>query len=239
MKKLLLAFWIALPVLGVVYHLAAGEQHRRMDAIGDHLRNGRSLALSSEWTTAAGEFEKALEDIPDDADTLRRDVRLELAQAKLNGTRLPEAHEELKKMLDELTSSEATETGDVAFENRVRESLASSQYDMTWLMRLEGLSKAEWGPEIESARQNYRLLAERAEAASDVAEEKTQLENLEASIRLARLELTDLQGLPIPSPCKCCCSGQCRARREGKKDGPKTKDARGASAGKPADGQGS
>ena len=86
---------------------------------------------------------------------------------------------------------------------------------------------------------NYRLLAERAEAASDGVEAKTQLENLEASIRLARLELTDLQGLPIPSPCKCCCSGQCRARREGKKDGPKTKDARGASAGKPADGQGS
>ena len=239
MKKLLLAFWIALPVLGAVYHLAAGEQHRRMDAIGDHLRSARSLSLTSEWSTAAIEFEKALEDIPDDADNLRREVRLELAQAWLNGTRLPEAHEELKKMLDELTSADATHGGDVTFENRVRETLASSQYYMTWLMRLEGLSKAKWGPEIESARQNYRLLAERAEAGRDGAEEKTQLENLEATIRLARMELTDLQGLPIPSPCKSCCSGQCRARREGKKDGPKTKDARGASAGKPADGQGS
>jgi hypothetical protein len=239
MKKLLLAFWIALPVLGAVYHLVAGEQHRKMDAIGDHLRDARSLVQKSEWSTAATEFEEALEEIPDDADALRRDVRLELAQAKLNGTRLPEAHEELKKMLDELTSSEAKEAGDAAFENRVRESLASAQYYMTWLMRLEGLSKADWGPEIESARQNYRLLAERAAAAKDGVEEKTQLENLEASIRLARLELTDLQGLPIPAPCKCCCSGQCRARREGKKDGPKTRDARGASAGKPADGQGS
>ena len=167
MKKLLLAFWIALPVLGAVYHLAAGEQHRRMDAIGDHLRSARSLSLTSEWSTAAIEFEKALEDIPDDADNLRRSVRLELAQAKLNGTRLPEAHEELKKMLDELTSADATDVGDIAFENRVRETLASSQYYMTWLMRLEGLSKAEWGPEIESARQNYRLLAERAEAGRD------------------------------------------------------------------------
>ena len=239
MKRLLLAFWVALPVLGAVYHLAAGEQHRRMDAIGDHLRDARSLVQRSEWSIAAIEFEKALEDIPDDADNLRRDVRLELAQAKLNGTGLPEAHEELKKMLDELISPDAKGAVDIAFENRVRESLASSQYYMTWLMRLEGLSKADWGPEIESARQNYRLLAERAEAAGDGAQEKTQLENLEASIRLARLELTDLQGLPIPSPCKCCCSGQCRARREGKKDGPKTKDARGASAGKPADGQGS
>lgn len=236
MKKLLLAFWIALPVLGVVYHLAAGERHRRMDAIGDHLRDARSLVQRSECSIAAIEFEKALEDIPDDADNLRRDVRLELAQAKLNGTGLPEAHEDLKKMLDELISPDAKGVIDVAFENRVRESLASSQYYMTWLMRLEGLSKADWGPEIESARQNYRLLAERA---GDGAEEKTQLENLEASIRLARLEMTDLQGLPIPSPCKCCCSGQCRARREGKKGGPKTKDARGASAGKPADGQGS
>ena len=136
MKRLLLAFWVALPVLGAVYHLAAGEQHRRMDTIGDHLRDARSLVQRSEWSIAAIEFEKALEDIPDDADNLRRDVRLELAQAKLNGTGLPEAHEELKKMLDELISPDAKGAFDVAIENRVRESLASSQYYMTWLMRL-------------------------------------------------------------------------------------------------------
>ena len=70
---------------------------------------------------------------------------------------------------------------------------------MTWLMRLEGLSRDEWEPEIESARQNYRMLAETAESSGKSEQAKKQRENLEASIRLARLDLTDLQGLPLPN----------------------------------------
>jgi hypothetical protein len=52
------------------------------------------------------------------------------------------------------------------------------------------------------------------------------------------MALTDLQGLPIPKPCQNCCS-KCRSRRPSPKTGQKKSDARGASAGKPADGQGS
>lgn len=239
MKKIFLAGWVMLPLAGVIYHLSAGERLQKMDSIGDHMRSGQSLVQKSEWADAVVEFEKALAEIPDDADSVRQEVRLELAQAKLNSAGLPEAHEELKKLLDELLSQRTTTPGDTEFEGRVRESLASAQYYLTWLMRLEGLPKEEWEPEIESARQNYRLLAEHAQKTGDRHEEETQLQNLEASIRLARLELTDLQGLPIPKQCKCCCSGQCRARREGPPKPGKTKDARGATAGPPADGKGS
>jgi tetratricopeptide (TPR) repeat protein len=239
MKKIFLAVWVLIPLAGVIYHLSAGERHRKMDVTGDHMQSAQSLLQKSEWTGAVGELEKALEELPDDADAVRRELRLELALAKMNDGGLPEAHEELKKLLDELNRSEADSTVDQSFEERVRESLASAQYYMTWLMRLEGLPREEWEPEIESSRQNYRLLAERAQLAGDRHEEVSQLENLEASIRLARLELTDLQGLPIPKPCKCCCSGQCRARREGPPKTGQTKDARGASAGPPADGKGS
>ena len=62
-------------------------------------------------------------------------------------------------------------------------------------MRLEGLTREQWEPEIEAARQNWRLLAETAVT----AEEKSQHQkDLEAAIRLARLEIEDLQGLPLP-----------------------------------------
>ena len=44
-----------------------------------------------------------------------------------------------------------------------RGALANAQYYTTWLMRLEGLPREEWQPEIEASRQNYKLLAERAE----------------------------------------------------------------------------
>ena len=66
-------------------------------------------------------------------------------------------------------------------------------------MRLEGLPITEWEPEIESARQNYRMLAENAQSAGKSDQAKKQRENLEAAIRLARLDLSDLQGLPLPN----------------------------------------
>jgi hypothetical protein len=105
-------------------------------------------------------------------------------------------------------------------------------------MRLEGVSKEEWLPELESARQNYRLLAEQAQAAGDARGQRMQQENLEASIRLEQMAIDDLQGLPIPKPCQSCCS-KCRSRRPSPKPAQKAKDGRGASAGPPADGSGS
>jgi LemA protein len=49
--------------------------------------------------------------------------------------------------------------------------------------------------EVESARQNLRLLAE-DDGTSDV---RGVQEDLEATVRLARMDLTELQGLPLPS----------------------------------------
>jgi hypothetical protein len=63
-------------------------------------------------------------------------------------------------------------------------------------MRLEGLDRAEWEPEIEAARQNYRLLAEQA---GDTEAKSKHQGDVEAAIRLARMEIEDLQGLPLPS----------------------------------------
>ena len=45
--------------------------------------------------------------------------------------------------------------------------LASAKYYLTWLMRLEGKTRAEWEPEIDGSRQLYRLLAEKARDVSD------------------------------------------------------------------------
>jgi hypothetical protein len=77
-------------------------------------------------------------------------------------------------------------------------------------MRLEGAPREEWEPEIEASRQNYKLLAEdptskctSAGAACDKGDEQVAsvraAENLESAIRLERMSLTDLQGLPLPS----------------------------------------
>lgn len=237
MRKTLLVVWLIIPLAGFLYHLSAGEAHGRMDQVGSHLQSGRNLARQAQWTRASQQLQKALELLPDDADELRRTLRLELAQAQIHGAGLPEAGEDLKKLLAEVTADD-TQPVDPKFTAQVREALASSQYYLTWLMRLEGLPETDWKPEIESARQNYRLLAEQAESAGSSSEVTRQLENLEAAIRLEQMALTDIQGLPIPKPCQNCCS-KCRSRRPSPKMGKQKSDARGASAGKPADGEGS
>ena len=89
--------------------------------------------------------------------------------------------------------------------------------------------------EIEAARQTYKLLAVEADNAEDA--EKYQ-EDLEAAIRLARMDLRDLQALKIPSQCNGCCSGDCncKGKKPGKKPGKKkAEDVRGASDGAPVD----
>ena len=109
---------------------------------------------------------------------------------------LPQAHQDLKALVDEL---QAEPDSDVAFLNDARAALANSQYYMTWLMRLEGVPRDLWEPEIESSRQLNCMLAESSEAAGDLSEAQRHREDLEASIRLARLDDTELQGLPLPS----------------------------------------
>jgi hypothetical protein len=108
-------------------------------------------------------------------------------------------------------------------------------------MRLEGEPREVWEPEIEASRQTYRLLAEQALAADDTAAAEGNQEDLEAAIRLARMDLSELQALALPSQCKGCCSGQCKCKGKGKGKSKSQgeKDARGAGSGPPPDGRGS
>ena len=105
---------------------------------------------------------------------------------------LPEARYELESLVEQMQEDATT---DPVLMRDARQALASAQFYKTWLMRLEGLDRTVCEPEIEAARQNWRLLAEKA----PTQEEKTlHQEDLEAAVRLARLEIEDLQGLPLP-----------------------------------------
>jgi hypothetical protein len=111
--------------------------------------------------------------------------------------------------------------------------LAGAKYYMTWLMRLEGLPQEDWEPEIESARQHFRLLAEKGTPDQERYQQK-----LESAIRLARMDLTELQGQALPGCCKGCCSGKCN--KPGKKPTQKKpQDSRAAGGNQVVDPEGS
>jgi hypothetical protein len=138
---------------------------------------------------------------------------------------LPEAIQDL----DTLLADARRDGAQTKLEREIRGTLASAQYYVGWLMRLEGAEPDEWLLPVESARQHFRLLAEQAPDPDALADcEK----NLEATIRLARMDLSELEGLPLPkfcSGCKNVCQ-KCRGQRQSRVEKPpeQKQDARGA-----------
>jgi hypothetical protein len=144
------------------------------------------------WARAEEAFTDALRALPAGRVAERRRLVLERAKCRMFVSRLPEANAELAALVRELQADSAA---DAELLRDARRTLANSEYYMTWLLRLEGAGREDWEPRIESARQNLRLLAE-DDGTSDV---RGVQEDLEATVRLARMDLTELQGLPLPS----------------------------------------
>lgn len=212
MRKLLLAAWLLIPVGAFAYHLGPGQDLVRLDDAEEalanadkHLLEAQKLAeesgdeeARSAYQAAKEAYEEALALLPDDALSTRRRVLLERAKCRMQISELPTANKELVNLLDDLMGDQ--EDGlevDADLLYDTRHALANSEYYMTWLMRLEGLNREEWGPRIDSARQTFKLLAE--EEGHGQEKQKALEEDLEAAIRLARIDLTELQGLPLPS----------------------------------------
>jgi hypothetical protein len=201
------SWWIA-PIVVGAYHYGAGQERVTLDRAATRLASAEAAVRSAQaassdpdaehaaWTQAIAGFEEAIRLLPGDRAQEARRARLEAAKAKTHVSRLPEANSELELLVDELTNDA---TVDATLLADARSALASSQYYMTWLLRLEGAPRNEWEPKIEGARQNYRWLAENAAAVKDAAALTEQKQNLESAVRLARMDLQELQGLPLPS----------------------------------------
>lgn len=196
MRILFLVAWLLLPLPVVAYHLGPGQKQMTMDRVGQTLLDAESAVEQEDWLTAVTLYDEALEELPTELVAESRRIRVERAKAQLYVSQLPAAHSDLKSLVDEMREDD---NRDEAVFREARAGLANTQYYMTWLMRLEGQPRDRWEPEIELARQILATLAEEAESQGDSEESQRNKEDLEASIKLARMSLADLQGLPLPS----------------------------------------
>ncbi|HEY4311855.1 MAG TPA: hypothetical protein VGN12_20575 [Pirellulales bacterium] len=237
MRGLILSVWLLIPALLGAYHYGPGQTRMELDATQDSLRAARQCIASEDYKAAVEHFNDAISRLPKDRVTEERRIRVERAKAQMLARQLPAAYNELVVLVPELQANDKTDPKLLADGEAA---LASAKYYLTWLMRLEGKPRAEWEPEIDGSRQLYRLLAEKAREKSDDAQLLEREEDLEAAVRLARLDLSQLQALPLPSQCQGCCSGNCKGKGKNKNPNPsKSKsDARGASAGPPPDDHG-
>lgn len=234
-RILLLTGWLLLGVGAAVAHwFGPGVDGRKLDTVARHVKAAEAAAVAEDYFKAIDEYDAALKALPENRTAEARKIRLEKAKAQMLAQQLPDAHGELRSLVDEMTADPNADQKVLA---DVRSAQANSQYYTTWLMRLEGLGRDEWEPEIESARQNYRLLAEDADKRGDTAAAGKHREDLEAAVRLARMELSELQGLNLPKQCKGCCS--CKGRKPSKAKVPaKQNDVRGAGGAPPIDDSG-
>lgn len=196
MQKLVLLVWLMLPALVGFYHFGPGQERALLDTLNNTLAQADRAAADKAWGAAEAQYGLALALLPAERIGESRRIRLELAKVQMQNRKLPIAHESLKSLVDELRDDAP---GDEPLLAESRAALANSQYYMTWLMRLEGQPKERWEPEIEASRQTFRLLAGQAEASGDETLAKKNREDLESAIQLARMDLSDLQGLPLPS----------------------------------------
>ena len=160
------------------------------------VKEAEAAAGEKDYAAAVEKYEAALAALPDDRKVEGRKIRLEKAKAQMLAKQLPDAHGDRKGLVEELA---ADPTADAKLLADARSAMANANYYMTWLMRLEGLPRDTWEPEVEAARQTYKLLAAQAEAAGNAEAAKKNKEDLESAVRLARMDLGELQGLPLPS----------------------------------------
>ena len=196
MRMSLLAAWAILPSGAWAYHEGPGQDQMALDQVDAVLREAHDYACDQQWASAIESYEKALKDLPkgNDVDSWR--IRLERDKAQMLAKQLPQAHADLKQLVEDLLNDEKAEPALLA---EARSTLANAQYYMTWLMRLEGAGREDWEPRIEAARQTLKLLAEEARKDGDREGVSKFREDLEAAVRLARMDLTELQGIPLPS----------------------------------------
>lgn len=210
MRRGLILLWLLIPAAAAAYHYGPGQTWLVRDAAAERISRAEAAvqraeglldcsgqdAARGEWRLAVDEYTAAIDALPPEEIAIARRLRLERAKARMHVSELIAAHAELRSLLDEVSADPETDRRLVA---DTRDALANAQYYMTWLMRLEGLGREKWEPEIEGARQNWRWLAESARDAVDAPALASAERNLESAILLARMDLQELQGLPLPN----------------------------------------
>lgn len=236
MKILVLTLWCLVPLGLLAYHYGPGRELMTLDEAALTLDRAKAKADAGDWNAAIAGYEESLATLPKDKIDEARRIRLELAKARMEAAQLPKAREELAALADELAQDP---NAHAKLRDETLGTLANARFYMTYLMKLEGLPDSEWEPEIEAARQEQKLLVQRATEAGDSTAAQKHSDDLESAIKLARMEPEELYGKAIPKQCSGCCSGKCASNKPGKKPSQKPKDGRGAGSGAPMDGEGS
>jgi hypothetical protein len=222
---------LAIPVVAIAVHFAFGREWMKRGDAATLAGDGDRASAGGDWEPAAASYTAALATMTGESPRESSAVQVALGRSLVMSGQIIEGQERLQKTIDDLDAagemSSATATA-------ARAELAAAHYYAAWIMRLEGATAEEWKPEAERARQIYRLLAETHPAGGDSPSGFQQ--NLEATIRLQQMDLSELLARPLPKNCPCCkqslsqrkrkqCASRCASSGDGQGQ-PRPQDAR-------------
>ena len=190
MRKFILFIWCVLPIIWACYYYGPGQELLKKDQAAELMQEAKNLEEQGEWQKARELYDEALAALPEE-NSDQENVALRLAKVKtyLNTSEVVRATEESESLRDDVQSGKLKV--DNKTKNDIRASLAHAEYYTAWHMRLEGSPRAKWMKELETSRQNFRILAESDKNHSNKA-------NLEAAIMLARMHLNNLKPIVLP-----------------------------------------
>ena len=150
---------------------------------------------ADQWELVADAY-KDVEGLLEEDDDAQPRIRWAKARAQVRSGDIWGGAGELDDLLREL------DPGDPDGEQlrrATREELASAHYFGARLLRLAGEPAIEWRAESAKARQHFRLLAESASERGENTEVVRGFEdNVERVLDLEQLDLSDIQGMPLP-----------------------------------------
>jgi hypothetical protein len=218
--------WFCCPLAILAFHWGPGQRWLDRD-LAERQADAADVSFHKhDFQDAAAYYAAAALKLPADDDARRRTLDLAQGSALVRAGDIVEGQELLEKTLRELEEAGA---GDSPLGIATRHELAASSYYAAMIMRLEGGAPEDWKPEAERARQQFRLLAEQAESQSLTAvgveqgnpqSSANQListvmqQNLEATIRLEQMDLSELLARPLPKNCPNCKKNLCQRKRK-------------------------
>ena len=200
MRKKLLVVWILLPVAMIAIHYGPGQRWLALDRARGLASAGIAAEQSGQLPRARALYQQALAVRPA-TDRVAR-THMQLADARIR-SKTGEPVEAMETM-ESIVSDPAFESLPAELQREARELSGRTHYYAAWVMRLESTPRDIWMEAAETARQNFRMLAEETRDASASGGEvapavaDTGRKNLEAAVKLERMGLIDLMARPLP-----------------------------------------
>ena len=100
-KKILFALWLLVPVVVLAYHFGPGQARLGAERAAQSILQARALEAAEQWPEAVQAWADALAATPADKVTERFQLRLAHDNARIYAGELPEAMDDMEKLLAE------------------------------------------------------------------------------------------------------------------------------------------